>query len=57
MNGWVYKGFESTYKKMGIEFDHLYYESDTYLIGKDLVIDGLKKGLFLKKKTVLFGSI
>ncbi len=50
MNGWVYKGFEQTYKTMGVNFDKLYYESDTYLIGKTLVEDGLKKGIFFKKQ-------
>lgn len=50
MNGWVYQGFESTYKRMGVDFDKLYYESETYLIGKDHVIDGLKKGVFYKKE-------
>ncbi len=50
MNGWVYQGFDVTYAKMGVDFDKLYYESDTYLMGKDLVIDGLKKGIFFKKE-------
>ena len=50
MNNWVYKGFESTYETMGVDFDKLYYESDTFLIGKDLVIDGLKDGTFYKKE-------
>ncbi|MDG1346512.1 MAG: arginine--tRNA ligase, partial [Crocinitomicaceae bacterium] len=49
MNSWVYKGFDVTYEKMGVDFDKLYYESDTFIIGKDLVIDGLKKGIFFKK--------
>ncbi|MFY7943212.1 MAG: arginine--tRNA ligase, partial [Crocinitomicaceae bacterium] len=49
MNGWVYEGFESTYKKMGVDFDKLYYESDTFLLGKDVVIQGLKDGVFFKK--------
>ncbi|MFS4493667.1 arginine--tRNA ligase [Maribacter sp. 2308TA10-17] len=49
MNGWVYKGFEETYKNMGVDFDKLYYESDTYLLGKDVVADGLQKGVFYKK--------
>ncbi len=49
MNGWVYKGFEETYKNMGVDFDKLYYESDTYLLGKDVVADGLEKGVFYKK--------
>ena len=50
MNGWVYKGFEATYKAMGVDFDKLYYESETYLIGKTLVEDGLKKGIFKPKE-------
>jgi len=50
MNSWVYKGFESTYKAMGVDFDKLYYESTTFLTGKDLVDAGLKKGIFFKKE-------
>jgi arginyl-tRNA synthetase len=50
MNGWVYKGFESTYETMGVDFDTLYYESDTYLLGKDIVEEGLKSGVFFKKE-------
>jgi len=50
MNGWVYKGFEATYKAMGVDFDKLYYESETYLIGKTLVEEGLEKGIFFKKE-------
>lgn len=49
MNGWVYNGFEETYKNLGVDFDKLYYESNTYLLGKDVVEDGLKKGVFYKK--------
>jgi len=49
MNGWVYKGFESTYEVMGVDFDKLYYESDTFVLGKDLVAEGLTKGVFFKK--------
>tara|TARA_R110002074_G_scaffold281413_3_gene452988 strand:+ start:18663 stop:20444 length:1782 start_codon:yes stop_codon:yes gene_type:complete len=49
MNSWVYKGFEVTYKNLGVDFDTLYYESDTYLLGKDVVAEGLKKGVFFKK--------
>jgi arginyl-tRNA synthetase len=49
MNGWVYEGFEKTYTKMGVDFDKLYYESDTFLLGKDVVIQGLKDGVFFKK--------
>jgi len=48
MNGWVYEGFEATYDTMGVEFDKLYYESDTYLIGRDRVLEGLERGVFEK---------
>ena len=50
MNGWVYDGFNSTYERMGVDFDKLYYESDTYLIGRDRVLEGLEKGIFYKKE-------
>lgn len=50
MNGWVYDGFEVTYKNLGVDFDKLYYESDTYLLGKDNIEDGLKSGVFYKKE-------
>jgi len=46
MNGWVYQGFETTYATMGVEFDKLYYESDTYLIGKERVLEGVERGVF-----------
>lgn len=49
MNGWVYDGFESTYKRMGVSFHKTYYESETYLLGKELVAAGLKKGVFYRK--------
>ncbi|HRJ31821.1 MAG TPA: arginine--tRNA ligase [Cyclobacteriaceae bacterium] len=49
MNGWVYDGFDATYKKMGVDFDKLYYESDTYLLGKDEVLKGVDSGVFFKK--------
>lgn len=49
MNGWVYEGFEVTYKKMGVTFDKLYYESDTYILGKDIVDAGLKSTTFYQK--------
>ncbi|MCF6349109.1 MAG: arginine--tRNA ligase [Flavobacteriaceae bacterium] len=49
MNQWVYDGFDSTYKELGVNFDKNYFESDTYLLGKDVVADGLKKGVFFKK--------
>ena len=50
MNGWVYKGFEKTYKAIGVDFDSYYYESDTYLLGKDSIAEGLEKGVFYKKE-------
>jgi arginyl-tRNA synthetase len=50
MNTWVYDGFGKTYKALGVEFDKFYYESDTYLLGKDIVDDGLRKGVFFKKE-------
>lgn len=50
MNSWVYKGFEVTYNNMGVDFDTLYYESDTYLLGKDVVTQGIEKGVFYKKE-------
>lgn len=50
MNGWVYDGFETTYKNLGVDFDIYYYESDTYLLGKDVVAEGLEKGVFYKKQ-------
>ncbi len=49
MNGWVYDGFNSTYTRLGVSFDKLYYESDTYLLGKENVAEGLKKGIFFQK--------
>ncbi len=50
MNEWVYAGFDETYKKMGVGFDKIYYESDTYLEGRELVLEGLEKGLFQRKE-------
>jgi arginyl-tRNA synthetase len=50
MNAWVYAGFDATYQKMGVSFDKYYYESDTYLLGKDIVEEGLAKGIFFKKE-------
>jgi arginyl-tRNA synthetase len=50
MNGWVYAGFDGTYKRMGVDFDVTYYESNTYLLGKDIVEEGLSKGVFFKKE-------
>lgn len=49
MNGWVYKGFNETYENLGVDFDQLYYESNTYLLGKDIVAEGLEKGVFFTK--------
>lgn len=50
MNQWVYDGFDETYKRMGVDFDKIYYESDTYLVGKEKVNEGLAKGLFFTKE-------
>jgi arginyl-tRNA synthetase len=50
MNGWVYEGFDVSYKKLGVSFDKMYYESDTYLLGKKIVEDGLNKGVLFKKE-------
>ncbi len=50
MNAWVYDGFEETYKALGVDFDSLYYESNTYLLGKDNIEEGIKKGVFYKKE-------
>ncbi|WP_369047505.1 arginine--tRNA ligase [Tenacibaculum sp. UWU-22] len=49
MNNWVYDGFDITYHNIGVDFDKLYYESKTYLLGKDIIEEGLKKGVFFKK--------
>ena len=49
MNNWVYKGFDETYKEMGVSFDKIYYESDTYLVGRERVLKGLEDGFFYKK--------
>ncbi|WP_299521581.1 arginine--tRNA ligase [Winogradskyella sp.] len=50
MNGWVYEGFEATYKAIGVDFDEYYYESQTYLLGKEFIAEGLKTGVFYKKE-------
>jgi len=50
MNGWVYDGFDVTYKRMGVDFDKMYYESNTYLLGKEVVLKGLEKGLLYQKE-------
>ncbi|HMR16161.1 MAG TPA: arginine--tRNA ligase [Mariniflexile sp.] len=49
MNGWVYEGFNESYKNLGVDFDKLYYESDTYLLGKEFVAEGLNKGVFTQE--------
>lgn len=49
MNGWVYDGFDVTYKALGVEFDKVYYESQTYLLGKSIVDEGLRKGVFYRR--------
>lgn len=50
MNSWVYAGFDETYKRLGVDFDKIYYESQTYLDGKETVLEGLKKGIFYQKE-------
>ena len=50
MNNWVYEGFDETYKRLGVDFDKIYYESATYLVGKETVLEGLEKGLFYRKE-------
>lgn len=50
MNSWVYAGFEKTYTQLGVDFDQFYYESDTYLLGKDIIQEGLDKGVFFRKE-------
>ncbi|MCA4898992.1 MAG: arginine--tRNA ligase [Bacteroidota bacterium] len=50
MNGWVYSGFDVTYKRMGVDFEKLYYESQTYLLGKEEVLKGVEKSVFFKKE-------
>ncbi|MCX7985722.1 MAG: arginine--tRNA ligase [Bacteroidales bacterium] len=50
MNGWVYDGFDETYQQLGIQFDRIYYESETYMLGKTLVLDALKKGILYQKE-------
>jgi arginyl-tRNA synthetase len=50
MNGWVYEGFDETYKRLGVDFDKIYYESDTYLVGKDTVLGGLEQGKFYRRE-------
>lgn len=50
MNEWVYEGFDETYRRLGVDFDKIYYESDTYLEGKELVLDGVEKGYMYRKE-------
>ncbi len=50
MNSWVYAGFNETYKRLGVDFDQVQYESNTYILGKDIIEDGLAKGVFFKKE-------
>ncbi|MCY7352922.1 MAG: arginine--tRNA ligase [Cytophagaceae bacterium] len=49
MNGWVYAGFDATYRKIGVDFDKIYYESDTYLLGKTVIDEGLQRGVFYRR--------
>ncbi len=50
MNSWVYEGFDETYRKLGVDFDKIYYESDTYKLGKDIVLDALRKGILYQNQ-------
>ena len=50
LNGWVYEGFDATYQRIGVHFDKIYHESDTYLLGKDIVEEGVQKGVFYRKE-------
>src|SRR5690606_1707226 len=50
MNAWVYDGFDQTYNRLGVNFDVVQHESETYLLGKDLVLKGIEKGIFYKKE-------
>lgn len=54
MNDWAFEGYEKTYARQGLKFDKKYYESDLYKTGKEYVLEGLKKGLLKKPKTVRF---
>ena len=56
MNGWVYEGFNSTYARMGVDFEKLYYESDTYLLGKEEVMKGVERECFSKKRWICLGG-
>ncbi len=56
MNGWVYDGFDITYDRLGVSFEKIYHESETFLLGKKLVLEGLDKGVFIVKKTVPYGA-
>ena len=55
MNNWVYDGFDQTYSRLNVSFDKNYYESNTFLLGKNIIEDGLKKIFFIKKMINLFG--
>jgi len=57
MNDWVYAGFDETYRMLGVSFDKIYYESETYLAGKEEVLRGLREGLFYQKRTAQSGPI
>ena len=50
MNGWVYEGFDETYRKLGVTFDKIYHESETYLLGKNVVQEGIEKGILYRKE-------
>ena len=55
MNQWVYEGFDVTYKRLGVDFDKIYYESETYLLGKAIVEEGLQKGVLYKSRITPYG--
>ena len=57
MNGWVYEGFDETYRLMGVDFDKTYYESETYLLGKRIVDEGLSQGCSIAKTMAPSGLI
>ncbi len=56
MNSWVYEGFDKTYNDLGVDFDSSYYESNTYLLGKNIIIEGLKNNIFFKKNKEVYSS-
>ncbi len=53
MNSWVYAGFDETYRKLGVDFDKIYYESETYIIGKEIVLAALEQRIFFTKMRIV----